>query len=124
MNDELILLDDPRPRVRRITLNRPDKRNPLSNALRTQLFEALDSADRDPAVAVIVIRGAGPSFCAGYDLKTDVNEGQPWHTAAGLGNWPRHVVEGCFHMWDLAKPLIAQVHGFCLAGGTELARRS
>ncbi len=121
MNDQLILLDDPRPRVRRITLNRPDKRNPLSNALRTQLFEALDSADSDPAVAVIVIRGAGPSFCAGYDLKTDVHEGQPWHTAAGLGNWPRHVVEGCFHMWDLAKPLIAQVHGFCLAGGTELA---
>lgn len=121
MNYELILLDDPRPRVRRITLNRADKRNPLSNALRTELFDALDRADRDPAVAVTIIRGAGSSFCAGYDLKTNVAEGQPWHTAAGLGNWPRHVVEGCFHMWDLAKPLIAQVHGFCLAGGTELA---
>ena len=108
-------------KVRRITLNRPAKRNPLSNALRTELFDALEAADRDESVAVIVIRGAGPSFCAGYDLKTNVTEGQPWHTAGGLGNWPRHVVEGCFRMWDLATPVIAQVHGYCLAGGTELA---
>ena len=116
-----ILVDEPRPRIRRITLNRPDKRNPLSNALRTELFDALEKADADTSVAVIVLRGAGTSFSAGYDLKTDVHEGQPWHTAGGLGNWPRHVVEGCFRMWDLSKPLIAQVHGYCLAGGTELA---
>ena len=121
MDYALILLDDPRPKVRRITLNRPDQRNPLSNALRTELFDALEAADRDEGVAVIVIRGAGSSFCAGYDLKTNVAEGQPWHSAGGLGNWPRHVVEGCFRMWDLATPLIAQVHGYCLAGGTELA---
>jgi len=118
---ELILVDEPRPKIRRITLNRPDKRNPLSNALRGELFDALEQADRDDNVAVIVLRGAGTSFSAGYDLKTDVHQGQPWHTAGGLGNWPRHVVEGCFRMWDLSKPLIAQVHGYCLAGGTELA---
>ncbi len=118
---EFILCDEPRPRIRRITLNRPDKRNPLSNALRGELFDALEQADRDDSVAVIVLRGAGTSFSAGYDLKTDVHQGQPWHTAGGLGNWPRHVVEGCFRMWDLSKPLIAQVHGYCLAGGTELA---
>jgi enoyl-CoA hydratase len=121
MSYELILVDDPRPHVRRITLNRPDKRNPLSNALRGELFHALEDADRDPAVAVTVLRGAGTSFSAGYDLKSDVREGQPFYTAGGLGNWPRHVVEGCFRMWDLAKPVIAQVHGYCLAGGTELA---
>jgi enoyl-CoA hydratase len=121
MSYELILVDDPRAKIRRITLNRPDKRNPLSNALRTELFDALEQADRDDNVAVIVLRGAGSSFSAGYDLKTDVHEGQPWHTAGGLGNWPRHVVEGCFRMWDLCKPLIAQVHGYCLAGATELA---
>ena len=43
-----ILVDDPRPRIRRITLNRPDKRNALSNALRGEMFEALEAADRDP----------------------------------------------------------------------------
>jgi enoyl-CoA hydratase len=68
-----------------------------------------------------VIRGAGSCFSAGYDLKSNVEQGQPFHTAGGLGNWPRHVVDGFFRMWDLAKPVIAQVHGYCLAGGTELA---
>lgn len=116
-----IVVDDPRPRVRRITLNRPEKRNPLSNELRGELFHALETADRDPDVRVMVIRGAGPCFSAGYDLTTDVLQNQPYYTAGGLGNWPRHVVEGFFRIWDLAKPVIAQVHGYCLAGGTELA---
>jgi enoyl-CoA hydratase len=116
-----IIVDTPRPKVRRITLNRPDKRNPLSNELRAELFAALERADNDDATAVTVIRGAGECFSAGYDLKSNVAENQPFHTAGGIGNWPRHVVEGFFRMWDLAKPVIAQVHGYCLAGGTELA---
>ncbi|HEX7034436.1 MAG TPA: enoyl-CoA hydratase-related protein [Pseudomonadales bacterium] len=116
-----IVVDDPRPLVRRITLNRPDKRNALSNELRGELFHALETADQDPNVRVMVIRGAGPCFSAGYDLSSDVSKGQPFYTAGGLGNWPRHVVEGFFRIWDLAKPVIAQVHGYCLAGGTELA---
>ncbi|MGD8416783.1 MAG: enoyl-CoA hydratase-related protein [Pseudomonadales bacterium] len=121
MSDNLIIVDDPRPGVRRLTLNRPDKRNPLSNALRAELFAALEAADTDDSVRVMVIRGAGSCFSAGYDLKSNVAKGQPFYTAGGLGNWPRHVVEGFFRIWDLAKPVIAQVHGYCLAGGTELA---
>jgi enoyl-CoA hydratase len=121
MSYQKILVDDPRPFVRRITLNRPEKRNPLSNELRSELFDALETADRQKDVRVTVIRGAGPCFSAGYDLASDVSKGQPFYTAGGLGNWPRHVVDGFFHMWDLAKPIIAQVHGYCLAGGTELA---
>lgn len=116
-----IIVDDPRPYVRRITLNRPEKRNPLSNELRTELFTALEAADTDPEVRVTIIRGAGSCFSAGYDLASNVAKGQPFYTAGGLGNWPRHVVEGFFNMWDMAKPIIAQVHGYCLAGGTELA---
>ncbi|NWG53210.1 MAG: enoyl-CoA hydratase/isomerase family protein [Hydrogenophilaceae bacterium] len=116
-----ILVDEPIDRVRRLTLNRPEKRNALSNALRGELFAALELADRDDAVSVIVLRGAGPCFSAGYDLGANNSEGQPFYTASGLGAWPRHVVEGCFRIWDLAKPVIAQVHGHCLAGGSELA---
>lgn len=116
-----IIVDDPRPYVRRITLNRPDKRNPLSNELRGELFDALEAADQDAQVRVTIIRGAGSCFSAGYDLGSDVSQDQPYYTAGGLGNWPRHVVEGFFRIWDLAKPVIAQVHGYCLAGGTELA---
>ena len=121
MSDGILLIDEPRPLVRRMTLNRPDKRNPLSNELRTELFAALEAADVDESVRVTVIRGAGTCFSAGYDLASDVSQGQPFHTAGGLGNWPRHVVDGFFRIWDLAKPVIAQVHGYCLAGGTELA---
>ena len=116
-----IIVDEPLPQVRRITLNRPEKRNPLSNELRTQMFHALEDSDTNPDVRVTIIRGAGSCFSAGYDLASNVSKDQPFYTPAGLGNWPRHVVEGFFHMWDMAKPIIAQVHGYCLAGGTELA---
>lgn len=117
--EPILLVDDPAPHVRRLTLNRPAKRNALSNALRGAIFEALEAADRDPEVRVIVLRGAGTCFSSGYDL-AGLGE-LPFHTAGAQGQWARHVVEGCFRMWDLAKPIIAQVHGWCLAGGSELA---
>ncbi len=116
----LVLEDEPRPKLRRITLNRPEKRNALSNPLRGELFAALERADRDPEVHVIVLRGAGKCFSAGYDLGSDSTKDQPYFSAGGDGFWPRHVVEGAFRIWDLAKPVIAQVHGYCLAGGSEL----
>ncbi|ABS62650.1 Enoyl-CoA hydratase/isomerase [Parvibaculum lavamentivorans DS-1] len=116
-----ILVDEPIEKVRRITLNRPQKRNALSNALRSELFAALEATDRDDGISVVILRGAGPCFSAGYDLASDTRQDQPFYTAGGLGNWPRHVVEGGFRIWDLAKPVIAQVHGHCLAGGSELA---
>jgi len=116
-----IIVDEPLEKVRRITLNRPEKRNALSNPLRSELFAALEAADTDDAVSVTIIRGAGPSFCSGYDLAADNRKDQPFYTAGGIGNWPRHVAEGCLRIWDLAKPVIGQVHGHCLAGGSELA---
>ena len=75
--NELVLLDEPAKGVRRITLNRPEKRNAISNDLRAQLLEALQDADRDPAVRVNVIRGAGTCFSSGYDLKSDLAAEQP-----------------------------------------------
>jgi enoyl-CoA hydratase len=117
----LVIADDPAPSVRRLTLNRPDKRNALSHALRTQLFDHLRAADTDPAVRVVIIRGAGPCFSAGYDLAQDPSEPHPWSISPADGAWARHVLTGWFEMMDLSTPIIAQVHGFCLAGGTELA---
>lgn len=121
MDYQKIIVDRPAEYVQRITLNRPEKRNPLSNELRGEMFHALESGDQDPDVRVTIIRGAGPCFSAGYDLQSNVAEDQPFYTAGGLANWPRHVVEGFFKIWDMGKPVIAQVHGYCLAGGTELA---
>ena len=119
--EKLVLIETPVPHVRRLTLNRPSKRNALSHALRTQLFEQLREADADPAINVIIIRGAGPSFSAGYDLAQDKSETPPWPISTADGAWARHVLTGWFEMMDMATPIIAQVHGFCLAGGTELA---
>ena len=119
--EKLVLIETPVPHVRRLTLNRPSKRNALSHALRTQLFELLREADADPVINVIIIRGAGPSFSAGYDLAQDKSETPPWPISTADGAWARHVLTGWFEMMDMATPIIAQVHGFCLAGGTELA---
>ena len=121
-NYKSIIVDNPYEKVSRITLNRPEKRNSLSAKLRTELFEVLESNDKDPDISVTIIRGSGKAFSAGYDLTKGMDELDPYYTAGGLGHWPRHVVEGCFKIWDLAKPVIAQVHGYCLAGGTELAQ--
>ena len=117
-----IIVDYPIDQISRITLNRPDKRNSLSANLRTELFKVLEKNDQDENINATIIRGSGKAFSAGYDLTGDLDEKDPYYTAGGLGYWPRHVVEGCFKIWDLAKPVIAQVHGYCLAGGTELAQ--
>jgi enoyl-CoA hydratase len=119
--NDTVLADEPAPYVRRLTLNRPDKRNALSHALRSRLFELLREADADPEVRVVIIRGAGKSFCAGYDLAQDKGETPPWPISTADGAWARHVLAGWFEMMDMATPIIAQVHGYCLAGGTELA---
>jgi enoyl-CoA hydratase len=121
MTEPLVLADDPRPGVRRLTLNRPNKRNALSNSLRRELFDELRRADQDRDVSVIVIRGAGPSFSAGYDLAPEPNDPLPRPIATRDGFWSRHLVEGWFEMMDMSTPIIAQVHGYCLAGGSELA---
>jgi enoyl-CoA hydratase len=119
-------LDRPREAILRVTLNRPEKRNAMSGELRRELFSVLETADVDDDIRVIILRGAGKCFSSGYDLAQTSVDGRgtrptPYNTAPGIGYLSRHVVEGCFRMWDLAKPLIAQVHGYCLAGGSELA---
>jgi enoyl-CoA hydratase len=123
VDDSLILLDDPAPMVRRITLNRPEKRNALNATLRREILTATREADRDESVRVTVIRGAGKCFSAGYDLSGDpAAQGEPLdYTADGEGWYMRGVTNGWMSIWDLAKPVIAQVHGYCLAGGSELA---
>jgi enoyl-CoA hydratase len=118
----LILVDEPLPHVRRVTLNRPEKRNALNHPLRGEIMHALTAGDMDPDIKVMIVRANGPSFSAGYDLGGG-NEGHeyPHYTAPGEGQWPRHVTETWMSIWDMSKPVIAQVHGYCLAGGSELA---
>lgn len=120
-----------------ITLNRPDKLNALSNRLRGELFYALKDAEADPEVGVIILRGAGRAFSSGYDLAGGAGAGRPGTdspyldprtglpptptTRPGPQQWSTHVLDVNWALWELAKPVVAQVHGYCLAGGSELA---
>src|SRR2546421_11800079 len=103
-------------------MNRPEKRNALNHALRGGILNALREGDADPEARVQIVRGGGKCFSAGYELGGG-NAGldMPYYTPGGDGQWPRHVTEGWMSIWDLQKPVIAQVHGYCLAGGSELA---
>jgi enoyl-CoA hydratase len=110
-------------RVATITLNRPEKLNALSPALQADLVAALRAAEADREVRVVVLEGAGRAFCAGYDLSGGLDgltTGGPPSAVADasqLGD----ILQRLLVVWDLKKPVIAQVHGFCLAGGTQLA---
>jgi enoyl-CoA hydratase len=121
--DDVVLADDPTPGVRRLTLNRPAKRNAMNNELRRELFRLLREADRARDIRAIILRANGPAFCSGYDLGRgrDKPEEMSHHGAIVDGYWVRQALDGWFEMWDYATPVIAQVHGWCLAGGTELA---
>ena len=116
-----------------ITLNRPEKLNALSNELRGELFHALKEAEADRAIGVIVLRANGRAFSAGYDL-APARSAEPSsyvHPRSGMPDtgtthpahydWSRHVLLANWTIWELSKPVVAQVHGYCLAGGSELA---
>jgi len=119
---ETIIVDRPIDHVCRITLDRADKRNAISTPMRRELLEVLEGNDVDDSVRVTIIRGSGPCFSSGHDLGGDLMEQPPFHTAPGDGSWARHVTQNWFDFWDLAKPVIAQVHGYAIAGATELAQ--
>jgi enoyl-CoA hydratase len=122
MSYETILVDTPLPLVHRITLDRAAKRNAISALMRVELLSELRRADNDPDVRVSIIRGSGPCFSAGYDLRSgSLSEGSPIYSAGGDGDWARQATDTWFAVWDLAHPVIAQVHGYAIAGGTELA---
>ena len=118
---EFIQVEAPAEGVRQVTLNRPEKRNAISTLLRKELLAALQDSDTSPEVKVSIICGAGPCFSSGYDLGGNLMEAAPHYTAAGAGEWSRQVTESWLSIWDLAKPVIAQIHGYALAGATELA---
>ncbi len=124
-------------RVARVTLNRPDKRNALSTALVRELHDALWESDDRTDVNVIILDGAGKDFCAGYDLVTtytDRNadaatdappEEVTYRSVAATyddDSWQMEATQRLTNaLFDMHKPVIAKVHGNCLAGGSDLA---
>jgi enoyl-CoA hydratase len=113
----VLLIEDLGP-VRRLTLNRSASLNALNAELMEALEAAFDEAAGDDDVRVVVLRGAGRAFCAGYDLNQDAEEG-----TKDAAEWQRELdrdTERLLRILELPKPVIASVHSYCLAGGTDL----
>ena len=110
-------------RVARITLNRPEKLNALSIGLQTELIDAAKTAESDPAIHAVILRGAGRAFSADYDITPTAERGDMQATRTIRSDISRmeEVVARWNQLWNLRIPIIAQVHGFCVAGGTDLA---
>jgi len=114
-----VILYEVADRVATVTLNRPEKLNAITPQLQRDLIAALERAADDSAVHVAVVRGAGRAFSAGYDVTP--SGGLAATGVPGDRLQLERIVRGWLAIWDLPLPVIAEVHGFCLAGGTQLA---
>lgn len=126
-------------RLATITLNRPKQRNALNWPLLEEMSDALKQAEKDQEVRVIILKGAGPCFSAGHDLSDTMGRSpkqqdpRTWNEivrgqgeGAGVGVWDSRARVQChidhdLEIWNCWKPVIAQVHGYCLGGSIGIA---
>jgi enoyl-CoA hydratase len=118
--------------VRSIVLSRAREYNTITPELRDELAAAIDEADADPEVRVILLRADGPAFCAGYGLDWAVAgqaaegrrsaDGRPTRAWDSVADWRmmKRFVDTYMKLWYAQKPTIAAVHGWCIGGGTDL----
>jgi enoyl-CoA hydratase len=123
-DDERTVITERIGAVARFTLNRPERHNPLTPRCIRELLAAVAGAAGDAGVRCIVIRGSGRSFSSGYGiLPEDLEPGDADATGGIEGDVAAmlDLAAGWTEVWDCSIPVVAQVHGNCLAGGTDLA---
>ena len=108
-----------------LTLNRPDRLNAITAEMGREIHEAVTAANEDDQVRVIVLQGAGRAFCAGYDLKLyaeggEDHQGEVWDPIKDFRMMKANT-DHFFSLWRSAKPTIAKVHGYAVAGGSDIA---
>jgi enoyl-CoA hydratase len=117
--------------VAKITLNRPEQLNTIVPPMPDEIEAAIGLAERDPAIKVIILRGAGRAFCAGYDfgggfqhwgeaMNTD-GRWDPGKDFAMVSSRETGPTQKFMAIWRASKPVIAQVHGWCVGGASDYA---
>ena len=121
--------DESNPRIARLRLNRPERFNAISDAMPAEIRAAVDWANEDDEVHVIVVEGSGKGFCGGYDLAASAEshiehpcqqEKTPWDPMVDYAAMKRNT-EHFMSLWRSPKPTIAKVHGAAVAGGSDIA---
>jgi enoyl-CoA hydratase len=114
-------------RIARLTLNRPERGNGLTPELLSELGQCVERADLDQDVHVLLLAGSGKGFCGGYDLVWSAagrlpnhDPSEPWDPMLDYAGMSRNV-RTFMSLFNCSKPVICKVHGFCVAGGTDLA---
>jgi enoyl-CoA hydratase len=117
------------PRIARLTLNRPEHYNAITDAMPKEIRSAVEWAEANDTVHVIIVEGAGKGFCSGYDLAASAEstidhpcqqEAFPWDPLADYTVMKRNT-EDFMSLWRSAKPTIAKIHGAAVAGGSDIA---
>ena len=113
--------------IARVTLNRPERLNAIDSHMPREIRQAVEQANDDDRVHVIVLQGAGRAFCAGYDLKAFAErkgewsqEEMPWDPMKDYKGMKRNT-DDFFSLWRSYKPTICKIHGYAVAGGSDIA---
>ena len=120
------LLYEVRGRIARITLNRPERLNAIDSKMPREIRDAVEQANDDDRVHVIVLQGAGRAFCAGYDLKAfaerkgEWSQEMPWDPMKDYKGMKRNT-DDFFSLWRSYKPTLCKVQGYAVAGGSDIA---
>ena len=124
-----ITQDEQNPRIARLLLNRPERFNAISDAMPREIRAAVEWANAEDTVHVIVVEGAGKGFCGGYDLAASAEshiehpcqqEKTPWDPMVDYAAMKRNT-DDFMSLWRCPKPTIAKVHGAAVAGGSDIA---
>ncbi len=122
------LLYETAGRIARITLNRPERLNAIDEKMPGEIRAAVERANADDGIHVIVLAGAGRGFCSGYDLKAFAEakgenpgvQSMPWDPMVDY-RFMKQCTDDFFSLWRSYKPVICKVHGYAVAGGSDIA---
>lgn len=130
MNYETLLYEK-KGRIATITLNRPEKLNTIRPPMPEDIQAAIYEANADDEVRVIILQGAGTSFCAGYDFSGGLSHFEGWGLPGATEEWdpgrdfmyvtgPQGATPRLMSIWRSHKPVITKIHGWCVGGGSEM----